>query len=180
MLSVMLKRICVSSVESHGRSASTPTSLLAGRPRDPSSVLGRRFLSSTKCRDRLWNPWRSYSMDTGNKPAKAWRWQCVELYLHTPHKPSWHAQKTAACTLCRKSISWTLAENIESIPLSARFIHGISYSADFDKIWYWRVNGILKPIPWIKCRSCGLVYVYVIWKCPIIRRCNLTTYFDIE
>jgi hypothetical protein len=38
MSSVTLKRICVRSIEIQGSSASIPTSLLAGRPRDPSSV----------------------------------------------------------------------------------------------------------------------------------------------
>jgi len=56
MSSVMFRRICVRSIEIQGNSSSIPISLLAGRPRDPSSVLGRVFFSSTKCRDRLWDP----------------------------------------------------------------------------------------------------------------------------
>jgi len=56
MSSVMFKRICVRSIEIQGNSAGISISSLAGRPRDPSSVLGRIFFSSTKCRDRLWDP----------------------------------------------------------------------------------------------------------------------------
>ena len=56
MSSVKLKRICVPSIEIQGSSGSIPTSLLARRLRVSSTVLGRGFFSSTKCRDRLWDP----------------------------------------------------------------------------------------------------------------------------